>query len=116
MSDSFERRLRAAEAELTAAGQSKASMAPFGYQTLRRFGMKPPPPHYCSFAFNASYQAVMFSSLFGLLMWLFVWAPNTSATQALVRSATGGLIFGCLMGMWFKFLSYKHRLTPWPDL
>jgi hypothetical protein len=90
MSD-YERRFKAAMAELEALEVGPSSSNPPYARLLRYAGFSPLPPHYSSFWKVCLTQAVFFGIIWGVWMWFTQWSgEDLSSAEVLLSALSAG--------------------------
>tara|TARA_B100000315_G_scaffold243803_1_gene267623 strand:- start:586 stop:951 length:366 start_codon:yes stop_codon:yes gene_type:complete len=113
----FKRRLSRAFQELEDAGIARSSYLPVIYGLILRFGFERPPPHYCPMLQNVLISGTWFAPVWGVLMWLLVWSgEGVPGVRAVATGLAGGLVFGLIMGSYYRRGARTHGLTPWDEL
>ncbi|MEM7257420.1 MAG: DUF6404 family protein [Pseudomonadota bacterium] len=113
----YEQRLAAALAELERKGVSKRVAQPPYFRLARRFDLEVRPPYYASFGFNAIFSCIVFTLLWGVIMWILVGAKTGMQLGDLARNSLNvGLIVGLVSAVFCYSASRFHKLTAWESL
>lgn len=117
MDKSFEFRREAALDLLKSTGIRRSNYLPPAIRLLWRIGVQVPPPHFVGFMSTLLVSGAAFATLWGLLMWLFLWR-NQDMRLVAAASASGaaGILFGLLMAMYYAYGRRKHHLPSWSSL
>ena len=112
----FKNRLAKAHKELESAGIWRSNYNPPPLSLLRKLGYLIPPPHYRSFLVNFISQTLYFSTIWGGVMWFFVWQDeHVDAHLACAVSISVGLFVAFFMAVYYKFSAKRHQLSNWSD-
>ena len=102
---------------LAATGLKRSNYEPPLLRLLWRLGVDAPPPHFASFVGNALVAGVFFGSIWGFLMWLFLWRQQAvPATAPIVLTVVAGLFFGIAMAGYYAFGQRKYKLPSWHSM
>lgn len=114
---SFEAQRDQALAILAGTGIWRSNYAPPALHLLWRLGLQVPPPHFARFGTTVLTLGVSFATLWGLLMWIFVWSRQSLAPlAALVAALVAGAMFGLLMAAYYAYGRSKYKLPDWRSL
>lgn len=112
----FERRRALARAALQSSSILPGNQDPPLYRLLRK-RWPLPPPHFCSFPFNACFNGAWFGAAWGAVMWFAFWSQqNLSMGVAAAGSVFAGAVFGLSMAVYFRTSALRHRLPTWESL
>ncbi len=113
----YEEKYQKALAELEASGIRKAHYLPIGHKIAKNFGSQSRPPHYNKFWQNAFSLGAWFATVWGGMMWFFVWSPSGMETDiAMVQAGFGGTLFGSIIALYYSISARKYGLTYWDNL
>ena len=113
----FETKRTKALALLQASGMKRSNYEPPLVSLLWRLGLPVPPPHFASFVGSATFSAVTFGVVWGLVMWFVSWSGSgMDIHAAMLTSAVSGLLFGLAMAGMYAYGRRKHKLPSWKDL
>jgi hypothetical protein len=115
MSD-YERRFKAAMAELEALEVWPSSSNPPYARLLRYAGFSPLPPHYSSFWKVCLTQAVFFGIIWGVWMWFTQWSgEDLSSAEVLLSALSAGFFFGLSMAFYYAYGKRRYSLSRWEN-
>ncbi len=116
MPSDYETRYQAAIRAADAAGfRRSASETPL-VRGLRALGLKPRPPHYASFGTNVMLHGIIFTFVWGVLMWVFVWGDRVPPEYAAVAALLAGILFGVVIAFLYRATAERGDLPRWEDL
>ncbi|EOX3483977.1 DUF6404 family protein [Vibrio cholerae] len=113
----YERKLKAASEELNSKGVWKSNYNPPSAKLLQMLGLQQPPPYYRSFWVNFTNSFIVYTPIFGVLMWFILWsAEGQSVTYAVISSSIAGVAYGVTMALYFFIQRRRLNLKKWEDL
>ncbi len=113
----YEAKFSAAMTELVGAGIQKSPQATGALYLARALGLKPRPPLYSSAIRNSINLGTIFTVIWGMGMYVFVWSTsNIPVSVALGSAIVAGAIFGVMMAIYLGFTHRRKKLSAWEDL
>jgi hypothetical protein len=116
MSTDYETRYAAALRAADEAGFRRGASETFLVRGLRALGLKPRPPHYARFAANVMMHGLIFTFVWGVPMWAFVWGDRVPPAYAAVAALTAGIFFGVVVAYLYRATADRAGLPRWDDL
>lgn len=115
MSPAYVEKLARAQARLAELGVPRSTIAPPVYRAAWKLGVELPPPLFASFGFLFLVQAILFATLWGLGMLLFVRLAGLFIPAFFVAFAAlaAGLSFGVVMALLIHRKAKQLALPPW---
>lgn len=101
---------------MAALGVSPNTAAPPAWRLLWRLGFDVPPPLFLGFWPLAISMGTVFGVLWGVSMWLLMWArQGVPVSLALAVAVGAGVMFGLLMAAWLRRAARSYALPLWAD-
>jgi Family of unknown function (DUF6404) len=82
------------------------------WRLLWRIGAEVPPPYFLSFSSAFLFSGVPFGILWAVFMWITVW-HGRPLPVVVVSAVIAALLFGLIMGGFWRSKSRKLRLPSW---
>lgn len=115
--DEYERRFLAAVLETKEAKIWFSNAIPPYVRVMRKFGLRPRPPHYVDLKTVFIRCSITFVSGWALVMSLFVWDfATTPLWYAAFFSLTMGLFCASFLTLYYRYGRETHELSAWEDL
>lgn len=97
-------------------GIPKSSYAPPLYRLIWRLGIKSTPPIFASFTKIFLTQSLIFTVLWGVLMYLILWRKQNMTIESMVWNACfAGVLFGLMVAAFLKWQAKKYNLPSWNE-
>jgi hypothetical protein len=116
MPSEYETRYRHAIRAAEAAGLRRGVVETPLVRGLQALGLRPRPPHYTGFAVNVMTHGVVFTFVWGLVMWVFLWGDLVPPAAAAVAALMAGLFFGLVVAFLYRATADRSGLPRWEDL
>ena len=111
----FERRFRAAKAEIQAAGMKASAAKPPLFALLSALGFRIRPPHYQGLLINTLIMGAFFGFFFTSIMYLIAW-QTLPQPRVVILGLIAGLLFGIPMAALTRWQSKRKKFSRWEDL
>jgi hypothetical protein len=113
----YQRRIVAAENEMTNARVLPAHAKPLLFRLLRFAGWRARPPLYQSFLGIAFQTAISFGLLWGSLAYFVFWRPTgNEVIEMLVGIWIGMMLYGMMLALFTTRRAKTLGLSDWDDL
>lgn len=114
---SFERKKERALAIMESKNMWRSNYAPPLLRGLWTLGLKIPPLPFLSFWQITLMMGLMFSLIWGLVMWFSRWqGMGLQPLWAILWSLTSGVLFGVMMAAFHGWRKKVNKLPDWQDL